>query len=84
MDLKARADLNFARVDANFKTVIFTEFHYRCYHFDITKHQGPTKLLLLLLLLNFSQIYQAILQKKLILMVLLFLELAAILDSQPC
>ena len=43
MDLKARADLNFARVDANFKMVIFTEFRYRFYHFDITKHQGPTK-----------------------------------------
>ena len=29
MDLKTRIDVNFARVDVNFQTVIVTEFRYR-------------------------------------------------------
>ena len=42
MDLNARVDVNFARVDVNFQShcdlILLTFF----FHFDINQHQGPT------------------------------------------
>ena len=44
------------------------------------QHQGPSYLYSIQ---NFSQIYQAVLEKMLILLVMLFLVSAAILNSRP-
>ena len=33
MDLKVRVDINFARVDVNFQTVLVTKFHFRFFLF---------------------------------------------------
>ena len=71
-------DLN-ARVKLNFQTVIVTSFHYR--FFSFWYYWAPRSHLYYIQ--KFSQIYQAIPEKKLMLMFLLFLVLATILDSRP-
>ena len=46
MDLDARVDGSFVRVDVNFQTVTVIYFCYVYiyffFHFDISQHQGPT------------------------------------------
>ena len=41
MDLNARVDVNFSRVDVNIQTAIVTLFRSRFFHFNINQHQGP-------------------------------------------
>ena len=43
MDLNARVDMRFARVDVNFQTITVTIFCYNFFlHFDTNQHQAPT------------------------------------------
>ena len=56
------------------------------FHFDINQHQGPTNTpysVLLILHTKFQQILLAVLEKMAILLALLFLVMAAILNSPP-
>ena len=72
-------DVKFFRADVNFQTAIVIQFHYRFFHFDINQHQGPTNTSYKIS----AKIYQAVLEKMAILIVLLFLVMAAILNSRP-
>ena len=43
MDLNARVDVNFARMDGNFQTVtVRPNSIIILFHFDTNQHQGPT------------------------------------------
>ena len=75
MDLNVRADVNFVRVDVNCEIIILLQMFFILILMN-TKWDtnDPCKI---------SASYQAILEKKLISFVLLFLALTAILDSRP-
>ena len=70
-------DLN-VRVDVICEKVIDPMLLQIFFIFDTFEHQAPTNSLQ-----NFSKIYPAILEKKMISLALLILALAAILDSRP-
>ena len=74
MNLNARVHANYASVNVNCEKLTLTQLHFRFF----SKHQGPINAPT-----NCGQIYQAILEKKLISLALLFSVTMAILDSQP-
>ena len=83
MDLNARVDVKGRRKFSNDQCDLIplqVFFFFLFFHFDLIQHQGPSYLYSIQ---NFSQIYQAVLEKMLILLVILFLVSAAILNSRP-